>query len=42
MINVAVANASNTQVIVVKSFKELLEDKEYDNFEKTLAKICAT
>jgi DNA-binding MarR family transcriptional regulator len=27
---------------LAKSFNGLLEDKEYDNFEQTLAKICAT
>lgn len=27
---------------LAKSFKGLLEDKEYDNFERTLAKICTT
>lgn len=27
---------------LAKSFKGILEDKEYDNFERTLAKICTT
>jgi len=27
---------------LAKSFKGILEDKEYDRFEQTLAKICAT
>jgi DNA-binding MarR family transcriptional regulator len=27
---------------LAKSFKQRLEDKEYEDFEKTLAKICAT
>ena len=27
---------------LAKSFKSLLEEEEYDNFEKTLSKICST